>query len=282
VYSISRREFLKLAGLASAGVVLSPFLKACQSAGLTSTGEPTLLPRSKTPYPSPTVLSTQTPTAEPTLTATAVRPKYDAGMLTPVRAATGDMARCRGFDDFEGFRQDWAEARRVIEEEVLPGLPENRFLTHEHVTARGDRARIGNGGRIEPVMAILAENQHVVLGFPAVDGEGKRFVISAALIKDPRYPDSDKVIATQPAVLEFLRANNTVPNLPNANLTLGLVSARSVSGDTPLADKLEEIQGGSVVQALRDGVLNWVIGTDHKYPDEAKAGLATVAFIQRR
>jgi uncharacterized protein (DUF362 family) len=66
---LNRRGFLRLAGLAAGSVALSPFLKACQSLGLTSTAEPsptlpvptTTAPPTATASPAPSPTATEAP-----------------------------------------------------------------------------------------------------------------------------------------------------------------------------------------------------------------------------
>ena len=56
---ITRRSFLRLAGLTAGAAALAPFLKACQSAGLTPTPQPAPT------LPEPTVMTFQPGQREP-------------------------------------------------------------------------------------------------------------------------------------------------------------------------------------------------------------------------
>ena len=99
---LTRRDFLRLAGLAAGATALAPFLKACQALGLTPTSTPApALPTPTTAVPatvaSPTATTAQAPTAaeEPGLAklafvrtrdrAAGVRQALDLLGLDPVR-----------------------------------------------------------------------------------------------------------------------------------------------------------------------------------------------------
>jgi hypothetical protein len=285
---LSRRDFIRLSAVTVGMVALSPLLKACQR-GV----DPATLAPTETQAPTITPTGTSAPTLTPADTPTRVintatpAPKYTAERLGVRASRLEDIgASCRDpGTDFPGCRQDLSEAIDVIEKEVLPGLPDERFVVAgvNQFGVGQDRAKLLLGAPIRPVMTLKTPEDNVIIGFPVMGGDGRRTVMPAVSLPDSPWGDSDRMAHSVGAVLDYLGSNDNVPkDIPRASVTLGVIAAKSVGMNTPYAKKIEEAQAGTV-DSLRVALGTWVIDRSHPLDvGIVRTSLLTVAGIQKK
>jgi hypothetical protein len=284
-----RGRFLKLAvGLVAA----APLLRACQRAGINPTDfAPT---EALTRQPTPTNLPTETkvPTKAPTDTPTKAvpektpAPKYTAERLGVRASKMEDILErcCDPGTDFSGCEKDLEAAVGVIERDVLPGLPNERFVRTEmgQFQMGVDRGGIRPGAPIRPVMTLRTTKDNVIVGFPVMGGDGKKTVLSAVLLPDIPWGDSDNMVNSKKGVLNFIGTNDNLPSAPRAGLTLGVVAAKSVGVDTVFAKGLEKSQAATL-DSLRKALMTWVIDLSHPLDvGSVRSSLVVVAGIQKK